>query len=215
VNHIYISPLCKPHTLSSRKDSRFGFSVLSSVEAHRFQVSAYLFCQFQALFGLGRLARGSPYEDPKPNWEDGLTRQSFLERISAMSLLHLSAFKDYLLSCVEDSYQALEEEGWIDDVDLTEGRYVSRGRIQKVVTKQILHRLLSAGLSLVIEVANPGEAWNAIHDPDHRYTGLQLWFATDLDLAIDSAAIPPEVKNSDDAKLVIRQGVMSTSCGWP
>ena len=81
-------------------------------------------------------------------------------------------------------------------------------------TEQTLHRLLSAGLHLVIEDTNPEAAFDAIHYPNHRDAGLQLWFATDLDLAIGSAAIPPEVKNSDDAKLVIRQGVMSTSCGW-
>jgi len=42
-----------------------------------------------------------------------------------MSLLHLSAFKDYLLGWAEDSYQALEDEGFIELVDLTKGRYSS------------------------------------------------------------------------------------------
>ena len=48
---------------------------------------------------------------------------------------------------------------------------------------------------------------------DHQYAGPQLWFATDLDLAIVSSAITPQVKNSDDAKLVIRQGPIYTGCG--
>ena len=52
-----------------------------------------------------------------------------------------------------------------------------------------------------------------IHGSNQGYAGLQLWFATDLDLAIASSAITPQAKNSDDAKLVIRQGPIYTGCG--
>jgi hypothetical protein len=48
-----------------------------------------------------------------------------------MSLLHLSAFKDYLLGWAEDRYQALEDDGFTELVDLTKGRYGSRCRVQR------------------------------------------------------------------------------------
>ena len=116
------------HLSSSHKDSRFGYSVLNYVEAHRFQSSAYLFWQFQVLFGIDTGAKVLPWEYDEPTPEDQLlTRQSFLERIPAMSRLHLSGFKDYLLNWAEDTYQALEDEGLLGEylVDLTRGKYVS------------------------------------------------------------------------------------------
>ena len=65
------------------------------------------------------------YDEPIPE-DQHLTRQSFLERIPAMSRLHLSAFKDYLLNWAESNYQTLEDEGLIDEylIDLTRGKYV-------------------------------------------------------------------------------------------
>ena len=53
-----------------------------------------------------------------------------------------------------------------------------------------------------------------IRGSNQKHAGLQLWLATDLDLAIVSGAIPPQVRNSDNAKLVVRQGPIYTGCGW-
>ena len=171
------------------------------------------------LFGIDTSANVLPweYEEPTP---DGIsvTRRLFLERIPATSLLHLSAFKDYLLGWAEDSYQALEDEGFIELVDLTKGRYSPRSRVQKLTcpcgTEQILHLLLSAGLYFAMEQTESWEIVEMVHGSNQKYAGLQLWFATDLDLAIESGAIPPQIRSSDDAKLVIRQGPIYTGCGW-
>jgi len=202
---------------SSYKDSRFGYSVLSSVEAHRFHSSAYLFWQFQVLFGIDTSAKILPWEYDEPTRENRLlTRQSFLERIPAMSRLHLSAFNDYLLIWAKDNYQALEDEGLIGEylIDLTKGKYAP-GRVQKatdVRLEQGYHLLLSAGLDYVIKDSEPCEIFDMVEGFNQKYARLRLWFTEDLDLVIDSGAIPPHVKNSDDAKLVIRQGPIYTSC---
>ena len=76
---------------------------------------------------------------------------------------------------------------------------------------QILHLLLSAGLGFTTEHINYREF---VMMANQGCTGLQLWLTADLDLAIVSGAIPPQVKNSDDAKLVIRQGSIYDGCGW-
>ena len=202
------------HTLSSCKDSRFGYSVLCGVESHRFQTSAYLFRQFQVLFAIDTSANALPWE------HEAVTRRLFLERIPATSLLHLSAFKDYLLSWVEDRYQALEDEGIIQLVDLRKGRYSPRSRVQKKKltcpcgTEQILSLLLSSSLYSAMEQTTSWQIVDTAHGSNQKYAGLQLWFATDLDLAIESGAIPPQVRNSDDAKLVIRQGPIYSCCEW-
>jgi len=51
-------------------------------------------------------------------------------------------------------------------------------------------------------------------DFSQDYARLQGWFTKDLDLAVASRAISPQVKNSDEAKLVTRQGPIYTNCGW-
>lgn len=62
----------------SQTDSRFGYSVVSDIEAHRFQDSAYLFQQFQVLFDIGLFVNVLPWEYDKPPLADGrLPRQSF------------------------------------------------------------------------------------------------------------------------------------------
>jgi hypothetical protein len=122
-------PSSIPNTPSSCKDSRFGYSILTAAEAHRFQTSAYLFWQFQVLFGIDTRAKVLSWEYDEPPTEDRLlTRQSFLERIPAISLLHLSAFKDYLLSWAEEIYEVLEGDDLVGEylIDLTRGRYVPR-----------------------------------------------------------------------------------------
>ena len=85
------------------------------------------------LFGIDKCAKVLPWEynEPPPEYQL-LTRRSFLERIPTMSLLHLSAFKDYLLSWAEYNYQYLEDERLIEDflIDLTRGRYIP-SRVQK------------------------------------------------------------------------------------
>ena len=80
------------------------------------------------LFGIDTGARVLPWEYDEPTPEDQLlTRQSFLERIPAMSHLHLSGFRDYPLDWAEDTYQALEDDGLIGEylIDLTRGKYIS------------------------------------------------------------------------------------------
>ena len=57
-----------------------------------------------------------------------------------------------------------------------------------------------------MEQTDPWDIAEMVLGPNQKYARLPLWFATDLDLAIESGAIPPQVRNSDDAKLVIRQG---------
>jgi hypothetical protein len=107
---------------------------LAEIEAHRFQTSAYLFWQFQVLFGIDMSAKVLPWEYDEPPMMNGLlTRQSFLQRIPAMSLLHLSAFKDYFLGWAEDAYQELEDEGLIAEylIDMTRGRYAPRNWLRK------------------------------------------------------------------------------------
>ena len=77
------------------------------------------------LFGLDKDAKVLPWECDEPPPEDRhLTRQSFLERIPAMSLLHLSAFKGYLLIWAEGTYQYFEDRGFFEVylLDLTRGR---------------------------------------------------------------------------------------------
>ena len=81
-------------------------------------------------------------------------------------------------------------------------------------TEQILHHLLSSGLGFLTEHINYWGVVEIIRGSNQKYAGLQLWFATDLDLAIVSSAIPPQIRNSDDAKLVIRQGPIYDGCGW-
>ena len=64
------------------------------------------------LFGLDKGAKVLPWEYDEPPPEDRqLTRQSFLERIPEISLLHLSAFKRYLLTRAEHACQNFE--GWV------------------------------------------------------------------------------------------------------
>jgi len=62
-------------------------------------------------------------------------------------------------------------------------------------------------------VNDPGvrDIFDAVDGPNQKYARLQLWLSKDLDLAIASASITPQVKNSDEAKLVIRQWPIYTS----
>ena len=48
---------------------------------------------------------------------------------------------------------------------------------------------------------------------NQKYARLQLWFTKDLDPAIAFGAIA-HVKDSDDAKLVVQQGPIFSSCEW-
>lgn len=78
-------------------------------EANRFQTLAYLFKHVQVLFGIDSDTRVLPWKYDEPPPEDGLLiRQSFLEYLPVMSLLHL--FKD-LLGWAERKYQGLEHYG--------------------------------------------------------------------------------------------------------
>ena len=77
--------------------------------------------------------------------------------------------------------------------------------------EQGCHLLLSAGLDYVITDPEPCDIFDMVEGFNQKYARLQLWFAKDLDLAIAPGAIP-HVKNSDDAKLILRQGPTYTSC---
>jgi len=85
------------------------------------------------LFGIDSGAKALPWEYTGPTPDDTLfTRQSFLKSVPALSLLHLSAFKDYLLNWAGCTYQDLEGEGIIRQSfgDLTKGTYIP-SRVQK------------------------------------------------------------------------------------
>jgi hypothetical protein len=80
-------------------------------------------------------------------------------------------------------------------------------------TEQGCHLLLSAGLDYVtLDDSDVGEVFDATEGANQKYARLQVWFAEDLDLAIVSRAISPQIKNSDEAKVVIRQGPTDTGC---
>ena len=81
-------------------------------------------------------------------------------------------------------------------------------------TEQLLHLLLSTSVDLVAYHRDERPIPDAIGGPNRKYARLQLWFAEDLDLAIASSTIQSHVKNSDAAKLVVRQGPIYTSCKW-
>jgi hypothetical protein len=171
------------------------------------------------LFGIDVWAKVLPWEYDEPPPEDRLfTRQYFLERIPVISLLHLSAFKDYLLYWAERSYQELEDDELIGEylTDLTKGGYVTSQLWKQLMClcgpEQSCHLLLSAGLEYVVDASDLCEIFDTIDGLNQKYARLQLWFAEDLDLAIASRSIPPQVKNSDEAKLIVRQGPMDTNC---
>jgi hypothetical protein len=171
------------------------------------------------LFGIDWWAKVLPWEYNEAPPEDRLfTRQYFLERIPAISLLHLSAFKDYLLRWAERNYQELEDDELIGEylTDLTKGGYVTSQLWKQLMClcgpEQSCHLLLSAGLEYVVDTSDSYEVFYISGGPNQEYAGLQLWFAEDLDLAIASRSIPPQVKNSDEAKLIVRQGSMDTRC---
>lgn len=105
------------------KNSSYGYSVLTSLERCRFHTAAYIFQQFQALFGIDMEAIILPWEFDLPPPSNQLTRVSFLETFPTTSLLHLSAFKDYLLIWADKHYQLWKEEGHVDKVgpDLSPG----------------------------------------------------------------------------------------------
>lgn len=106
------------------KNSSYGYSVLTRLERRRFHTAAYLFQQFHALFGIDADANIQSWECESPPPPNQLTRFSFLETFPTTSLLHLSAFKDYVLRRADTYYKEWEEEGHIDKVgsDLSPGR---------------------------------------------------------------------------------------------
>lgn len=81
-------------------------------------------------------------------------------------------------------------------------------------TEQICHLLLSAGLDYVVDCSEPWNIFDTINSPNQDYAGFQLWFTSELDLVLASGAIPLQVKDSDETKLVIRQGPIHNSCEW-
>jgi hypothetical protein len=80
-------------------------------------------------------------------------------------------------------------------------------------TEEGHHLLLSAGLEWVPNNPELGLIFDAVDGFNQKYGQLQLWFTEDLNVAVASKAISPQVKNSDEAKLIIRQGPIDTCCG--
>ena len=107
------------------KNSSYGYSVLTPLERRRFHTAAYLFQQFDALFGVDADPYTLPWEYEFPPPPNQLTPVSFLETFPTMWLLHLSAFKDYVLRWADKQYKDWEEDGYIEAVntDLSPGIY--------------------------------------------------------------------------------------------
>ena len=136
-----------------------------------------------------------------------------------MSLLHLSAFKDWLIGWAECKYQDLDDDGYIQEYfsSLTKGRMLQVQYRKRLMLscgpEQICHLLLSSGLDYVTNRTDPCDILGTFDDLSQKYARLQVWFANDLDIVITSGAISDQSKNSNEAKLITRQGPIFTSCG--
>ena len=111
------------------KDSRFGYSTLTLEESRRFQIAAYTYGQFQALFGIDRDARVEPWEHDSESVPDGqITPRAFLDSLSTSRLCQLAVLKDYVLQLTNFIYI----EGFTSDLpslfDLSRGKYANRYR---------------------------------------------------------------------------------------
>jgi len=111
------------------KDSRIGYSTLTLEESRRFQITAYTYGQFQALFGIDRDARVQPWEYDSESAPDGqITSRAFLDSLPTSRLSHLAIFKDFVLQWTNSIYL----DGIPSDLpglsDLSKGKHADRYR---------------------------------------------------------------------------------------
>ena len=107
------------------KDSRFGYSTLTREESRRFQVTAYIYGQFQILFGIDRGANVQPWEyglESVPNGQ--ITPRAFLDSLSTPQIYRLSRFKDFLLPWTESLYLDALAYGHSGVSDLSKGKCI-------------------------------------------------------------------------------------------
>ena len=87
------------------KESRFGYSTLTLEESRRFQITAYTYGQFQALFGVARDGRVQPWEYDSESVLDGqITPRAFLDSLPTSRLCQLAIFKDFVLQRTDSIY---------------------------------------------------------------------------------------------------------------
>jgi len=111
------------------KDSRFGYSTLTPEESRRFQIAAYTYGQFQALFGIERDARVQPWEYGSESVPDGqITPRAFLDSLSTSRICQLSILKDFIMPWTNSIY--VEALTWnIPGLsDLNKGKHTNRYR---------------------------------------------------------------------------------------
>jgi len=109
---------------SRMKDSRFGYSTLTREESRRFQTTAYIYGQFQTLFGIDWEAVVLPWEYGLESVPDGqITARAFLDSLSTPQLLRLAIFKDFILSWTD---HALDQVS--DMSGLSKGKHTNRYR---------------------------------------------------------------------------------------
>lgn len=200
------------------KNSSYSYSVLTPLERRRFHTAAYLFQQFHALFGIDADASFEPWEYESPPPSNQLTRVSFLVTFPTTWLLHLSAFKDYVLRWADVIYKVWEDEGRIDgmDPDLS----LSPGRGRKTIPTytdsdnfldQFRHLILSTGLHWYFD-GDDDDIMQACARADCFDAKRGLWLTDDLNNVISVRGVTLEQTLSDDAKLVIAQGELFTVC---
>ena len=111
------------------KDSPFGYPTLTHVESRRFQIAAYTYGQFQALFGIDRDGRVQPWEHGSESVPDGqIIPRAFLDSLSTSRLCQLAIFKDFVLPWTNSVY--IDALTW--DIpglsDLSKGKHANRYR---------------------------------------------------------------------------------------
>jgi len=119
------------------KDSRFGYSTLTSEESRRFQITAYTYGQFQTLFGIDIEANVQPWEYGSESVPDGqINPRAFLDSLSTPQLRHLTTFKDFVLSWTDSIYPEALTYNLPGMSDLNKGEHTngSRGRMLPILT---------------------------------------------------------------------------------
>jgi len=111
------------------KDSRFGYSTLTLEESRRFQIAAYTYGQFQALFGIKRYASVQPWEyDPESVPDGQLTPRAFLDSLSTSRLNQLAIFKDFVLQWTKSIFVDCITWDLPDLSDQSNGKHANRYR---------------------------------------------------------------------------------------
>ena len=111
------------------KDSRFGYSTLTLEESRRFQIAAYTYGQFQALFGIDRDARVQPWEyDPESVPKGQITSRAFLDSLSTSRLCQLAILKDFVLPWTNFIYNDCVDWNIPGVPVLSKGKHANRYR---------------------------------------------------------------------------------------